>query len=257
MNETGPLRVEPLDEGAIWHVRLARPKANILDMEMTDQLSSVFSRAAEERRLKAVVIEGQGPNFSFGASVEEHLPGSYERMIPGFHGLFHRMLDSAVTTLAVVRGRCLGGGLELAAFCHRVFAAPDARFGQPEIVLGVVAPVASVILTGRVGRGRAEELCLSGRSYDAHEALTAGLIDQVDDDPSAAALGWAREYLLPRSSTSLRFAVRAARMGFAERFRDEIARIERLYLEELMSTADAKEGLRAFVEKRPAQWSNR
>ncbi|HXV76896.1 MAG TPA: enoyl-CoA hydratase-related protein, partial [Candidatus Polarisedimenticolaceae bacterium] len=224
---------------------------------MTEALVALFARAADTPRLKAVLLEGEGANFSFGASVEQHLPGSFERMLPGFHAIFDRMLACAVVTLAAVRGQCLGGGLELAAFCHRVFAAPDARLGQPEIALGVVAPVASVILAERIGRGRAEELCLTGRSYTAREALAAGLVDQVDDDPTAAALEWACRYLLPRSSSSLRFAVRAVRTGFAGRFRQDLAEVERLYAEGLMETTDAAEGLRAFLEKRPPQWSDR
>lgn len=141
-----PVTLEPLDDGAIWHVRLATPKANVLDGEKIEMLRTIFLRAREDRALKAVLIEGQGPNFSFGASVEEHLPGQVEKMIPSFHALFETMLRSSVVTLAAVRGQCLGGGLELAAFCHRVFASSDAKLGQPEIVLGVFAPAASVFM---------------------------------------------------------------------------------------------------------------
>jgi cyclohexa-1,5-dienecarbonyl-CoA hydratase len=252
----GDVRVESSDGGAVWRVMLSTPKSNILDMHKTDALAAIFTLARDAPELKAVLIEGEGPNFSFGASVEEHLPGKFEIMIPGFHELFRRMLDAAVTTLAVVRGQCLGGGLELATFCHRVFASPDAKLGQPEIALGVFAPVASVILSGRVGRGRAEDLCLSGRSYGARDALAIGLVDEVADDPAAAALAYAREHLLPRSASSLRLAVRAVRAGFDERFRHDIDRVERLYLEELMSTNDAREGLQAFVERRKPEWSH-
>ncbi len=252
---TASVTVEALDDGAVWRVALATPKANILDMEKAEQLCSIFARARDERGLKAVVIEGEGPNFSFGASVEEHLPGQYEKMIPGFHRLFRLMLEASVMTLAVVRGQCLGGGLELAAFCNRVFASPDARLGQPEIVLGVFAPVASVTLPERMGSGAAEDLCLSGRSIRAEEALRTGLVDQIDEDPGAAALAYARKYLLPRSASSLRLAFQAVRGGGrAVRFLTELGRVERLYLDELMATADAVEGLQAFVGKRPAAW---
>ena len=160
-------------------------------------------------------------------------------------------------TLAAVRGQCLGGGLELAGFCNRLFASPDAKLGQPEIALGVLAPVASVVLAERVGRSRAEDLCLSGRSLTAAEAERIGLVDEIAEDPTEAALGYAREYLLPRSASSLRIAVRALRSGFAERFRAQLAEVERLYLQELMSTTDALEGLQAFLEKRAPSWSNR
>jgi len=252
----GPVRVEVLDDGAIWRAWLATPKANILDMEKTAILDSVFERARDARALKAVVIEGAGDHFSFGASVPEHLPGRFEAMLAGFHGLFARMLDASVFTLAAVRGQCLGGGLELASFCNRVIAAPGARLGQPEILLGVFAPVASVVLSERIGRPRAEDLCISGRSVGTDEALAMGLVDEVAEDPGGAALAWAREHLAPKSASSLRHAVRAVRAGFDERFRREIARVERMYVDDLMNTADAREGLQAFVDKRRPVWKD-
>ncbi|MDX1579504.1 MAG: cyclohexa-1,5-dienecarbonyl-CoA hydratase [Gemmatimonadota bacterium] len=253
----GPVRVEKLEDGAIWRVLLATPKANILDMEKSRLLTDVFTRARDDADLKAVIIEGDGPHFSFGASVQEHLPDQAREMLSGFHGLFFSMLDSAVVTLAAVRGQCLGGGLELAAFCNRIFASPDAKLGQPEIVLGVFAPVASVILAERVGRGAAEDLCLSGRTIDAEKARSMGLVDRLAEDPGVAALDYAREQLLPKSASSLRYAVRAVRHGFARRVRAELAEVERLYLEDLMSTADAVEGLEAFLEKRAADFRGR
>lgn len=256
MSNDPTVRLEELDDGRIWRVALATPKANILDMEKVEQLTAIARRAAEERRLKAILIEGEGPHFSFGASVKEHLPGQVEAMLPGFHRLFACLLDAAVPTLAAVRGQCLGGGLELVAFCNRVFAARDAKLGQPEIVLGVFAPVASVLLADRIGRSRAEDLCLSGRSLGADEALRIGLVDEVADDPGEAALAYARQYLLPRSASSLRHALRAVRGAFAERFRAELAEVERAYLEGLMSSADAHEGLAAFLEKREPAWKD-
>jgi len=252
----GPVRLESLEGGQLWRVVLATPKANIVDRAKVERLAAIFEEARRERNLKAVVVDHEGPNFSFGASVEEHLPEQVHAMIRGFHDLFARMLESGVCTVAVVRGVCLGGGLELASFCQRVVAAPDAKLGQPEIALGVFAPVASVALVERVGRGAAEEICLSGRSLSAEEALALGLVDQLAEDPGEAAREWVRQHLLPRSAESLRFAVRALRVGFARRFRNELAEVERLYLDELMATSDANEGLRAFLEKRKPVWTN-
>jgi cyclohexa-1,5-dienecarbonyl-CoA hydratase len=248
--------MDKLEAGALWRVLLATPKANVLDLEKSRILASIFEEAGRAPALKAIVLEGEGPNFSFGASVQEHLPDRCAAMLRSFHALFHRMLDASVVTLAAVRGQCLGGGLELAAFCNRLIAAPDARLGQPEIVLGVFAPVASVLLAERMGRGAAEDLLLSGKTLSAEEALRSGLVDEIDADPGRAALDYARRHLLPRSASSLRFALRAARRGFATRFRGELADVERIYLEELMSSRDAEEGLRAFLEKRPARWSD-
>jgi len=252
----GPVRLEALDDGAIWRVVLNTPKANILDMEKCGILSEVFAEAGAARGLKAVIITGEGPHFSFGASVQEHLPDQIGAMLSGFHGLFRAMLDARVVTLAAVRGQCLGGAMELAIFCNRIFAAPDAWLGQPEIVLGVIAPVASVMLADRVGRSRAENLLLTGESMSAAEGLAIGLVDELTDDPGTAALEYAQKHLLPKSASSLRFAVRAARVGFEERVRKELAEVERLFLEELITTDDAQEGLNAFLEKREPEWKN-
>jgi len=250
----GPVRLESLENGAVWRVVLATPKANILDMQKCDILSRVFQDAAEAKDLKAVILASDGPHFSFGASVQEHLPEHIEAMLKGFHGLFFSMLDARIPTLAAVRGQCLGGAMELAIFCTRIFATSDARLGQPEIVLGVLAPVASAMLADRVGRSRAEDLLLTGRSVSSEEGLGTGLVDEVVENPDEAALAYAREHLLPKSASSLRFAVKAARIGFEERVRTDLGRIEALFLRELIHTADAREGLAAFLEKRPPVW---
>jgi cyclohexa-1,5-dienecarbonyl-CoA hydratase len=252
---TDPLTVTPLDDGAIWRAVIGGSKGNVLDAGLMDALAALFREAASAPHLKAICLEGQGPHFSFGASVPEHLPPAVEAMLTRFHGLLLTMLDSGVPVLAAVRGQCLGGGLELVSLCHRVVAARDARLGQPEIALGVFAPVASIVLAERVGRGAADDLCLSGRSAAADEALAMRLVDQVvDGDPAEATLAWARTHLLPKSASSLRYAVRATRAGLRARLAAELPAVERLYLDGLMSTADALEGLTAFVERRNPVW---
>lgn len=251
----GPLAVERLDEGAIWRVAIGGSKGNVLDAVVMDALAALFRDAAAAAHLKAIVLDGQGAHFSFGASVQEHLPPHVGPMLARFHGALLAMLDSAVPVLAAVRGQCLGGGLELVSLCHRVFASRDATLGQPEIVLGVFAPVASIVLADRVGRGAADDLCLSGRSVTAAEALALRLVDQIaESDPADAALAWARAHLIPKSASSLRYAVRASRASLRARLAAELPQAERLYLDGLMSTADALEGLNAFVERRPAVW---
>ena len=250
------VRREVLENGALWRLVLATPKANVLDAAKIAALTAAFHAARGEPHLRAVILEGEGPNFSFGASVEEHLPERFEAMLTSFHGLFRAMLAAAVPTLAAVRGQCLGGGLELASFCTRVFAAPDAKLAQPEIKLGVMAPMASFWLPERVGRGLAEELLLTGRTLTGEEAHAARLVDELAPDPGAAALQFAREKLLPLSAASLRAAQRLARAGLAMRFELEIAAAERADRDELMRTADAREGLQAFLEKRAPRWSD-
>jgi cyclohexa-1,5-dienecarbonyl-CoA hydratase len=255
---TEPITVVREDAGAFWRVTFGGRKGNILDARLTDALAGVFARAKETAELKAVVLEGAGPHFSYGASVEEHLPGEVDRMLRRFDSLLHLVLDSAVVVLGAVRGQCLGGGLELVLLAHRIFAAPDARLGQPEIALGVFPPAASVLLPERIGRAHAEDLCLTGRSVDAGEALRMGLVDEVvDGDPAAAALAWARTHLAAKSAASLRCAVRAVRAGLRRRISAELPALERLYLDDLMRTADAVEGLEAFLARRRPEWKNR
>jgi cyclohexa-1,5-dienecarbonyl-CoA hydratase len=253
-----PLTVQPVEGDAIWRVAIGGSKGNVLDGSLMDALTSLFQDAGGARPLKAICLEGQGPHFSFGASVQEHLPPLVGPMLARFHGTLLAMLDSAVPVLAAVRGQCLGGGLELVSLCHRIFAATDARLGQPEIVLGVFAPVASIVLAERIGRGAADDLCLTGRSVSATEALALRLVDEVTGgDPAEAAIAWARAHLLPKSAASLRYAVQAARASLRARLAAELPGIERLYLDGLMATSDASEGLTAFLERRAPAWSDR
>ena len=140
---------------------------------------------------------------------------------------------------------------------HLMFAAPDAKLGQPEIKLGVFAPAASCLLVERVGRARAEDLLFSGRLIGAEEAREWGLVNEVADDPAAASLAYFTEHFAPLSASSLRFAVRAARRGLADRLEQGLRSMETLYIDGLMATQDALEGLESFVEKRPAKWRNR
>jgi cyclohexa-1,5-dienecarbonyl-CoA hydratase len=252
-----PLHVELEKDGALLRLRLSRPKANIVDAAMIAALRAALDEHLSGARLRAVLLEAEGPHFSFGASVEEHLPGSCAAMLRELHALLLTLVASPVPILVAVRGQCLGGGLEVAAAGHRIFAAPGAMFGQPEIKLAVFAPAASCLLPERIGRSRADDLLFSGRGIGAEEAHRIGLVDALADDPSAAALAYFEEHYAPRSASSLRFAVRAARYDFVYRIRRKIAEVERLYLEELMATRDAVEGLTAFIEKRPPVWEDR
>jgi cyclohexa-1,5-dienecarbonyl-CoA hydratase len=258
---TSPLRVWRERDGRLLRLRLSRPKANIVDAGMIAALDEAFAAAARpspgEPAVRAVLLDAEGPHFSFGASVEEHLPESCAAMLRGFHALLLRMVELPVPILVSIRGQCLGGGLELASAGTVLFAAPDAKLGQPEIVLGVFAPAASCLLPERVGQGAADDLLLSGRTIDGAEAHRIGLVNFVGADPEAAALAFFDEHLAKRSAASLALAVRAAREGYAGRVRAKLAALEELYLGELMRTKDALEGLTAFIEKRAARWEDR
>jgi cyclohexa-1,5-dienecarbonyl-CoA hydratase len=252
-----PLHVELEKDGALLRLRLSRPKANIVDAAMIAALRAALRDHLPAARLRAVLLEAEGPHFSFGASVEEHLPETCAEMLRELHALILQIVASTAPVLAAVRGQCLGGGLELAAAGHLIFAAPGAMFGQPEIRLGVFAPAASCILPERIGPSRAADLLFSGRSIGAEEAHRIGLVDALADDPSVAALAYFEEHLAPRSASSLRIAVHAARFDFVARVRRKLAEVERLYLKELMATHDAVEGLTAFIAKRPPVWEDR
>jgi len=254
---TTPARVQRLHEGAVWRVTFDGPKGNVLDASVMTALTEVFRDAAQTPNLRAICLEGQGADFSYGASVQEHLPEQVEGMLRRFDELIAALLECEIVVVAAVRGRCLGGGLELASLCHRVIASRDATFGQPEIRIGVFAPVASVVLADRVGRGHAEDLCLTGRTIGAAEALAMHVIDQIADAaPMNTAIAYAREHLVPHSASSLRLAVRACRMSLEARLA-VLPAVERLYLDRLMRTDDAREGITAFLEKRSPVWKNR
>lgn len=252
-----PVKVWLEREGRLLRLRLARPKANVLDAAMIAALDAAFVQHAGSPGLLAALVDHEGPHFSFGASVEEHLPERCAAMLAALHALIGRMLDWPRPILVAVRGQCLGGGLEFALAGHLLFAAPDAQLGQPELKLGVFAPAASVLLPLRIGQARAEDLLFSGRSIEAPTALAWGLAAAVAEDPAQAALDWFERHLAAKSASSLGYAVRAARAPFAELAKARLDEVEALYLEDLMRTRDAVEGLQAFLEKRPPRFQNR
>jgi cyclohexa-1,5-dienecarbonyl-CoA hydratase len=252
-----PLKVWLERDGTLLRIRLARPKANVLDAAMIRALREAFDAHYENSGLLAALVDHQGPHFSFGASVPEHLPEQCEQMIEAFHALLGSMLAWPKPILVSAHGSCLGGGLEFALAGSLLFAAPDAQFGQPEMKLGVFAPAASVLLPLRVGQARAEDLLYSGRSIDATTAQQWGLANFATEGPSAAALEYFDRHLATKSASSLALAVRAAREPFADLVRARLADVEALYLQKLMRTRDATEGLKAFLEKRSPRWEHR
>jgi len=252
-----PLKVWLDRAGRLLRLRLARPKANIIDAEMIAALAAAFDRHRTDDGLTAALLDADGPNFSFGASVEEHLPQNCAAMLASLHGLIVKMLEWPAPILVAVQGQCLGGGLELALAGSRIFASPDARFGQPEIKLAVFAPAASCLLLYRVNQQAAEDLLFSGRSMKAAEAQAVGLVAELADDPAGAALAYFDAHLADKSAAALGFALRAARGAMLPEVKRRLAEVEKLYLEGLMKTHDANEGLAAFIEKRAPKWQNR
>ncbi|RPH66028.1 MAG: cyclohexa-1,5-dienecarbonyl-CoA hydratase [Burkholderiales bacterium] len=256
MADASPLKHALERDGALLRLTLARPKANIVDAAMIAALSEALVAHAGTNRLRAVLLGAEGPHFSFGASVEEHLPARCADMLASLHALILAMLDFPAPILVAVRGQCLGGGLEVALAGGPIFAAGDAQFGQPEMRLGVFAPAASVLLPYRVNQPAAEDLLFSGRSIGADEARAIGLVQQVADDPEAAALAYFDAHLAGKSAASLAHALTAARGAMLRDVRDRLVEVERLYLDRLMKTRDANEGLAAFLAKRKPEWEH-
>lgn len=254
---TTPLNVWFEAQGRLLRLRLNQPKANLIDAAMIAALEAALTEHLGNPVIGSVLLDAEGPNFSFGASVEEHLPGQCEPMLRNLHRLILRLVESPVPILAAVQGRCLGGGLEVALACHMIFASPEASLAQPEMNLGVFAPAASCLLPELIGPGRAIDLLLSGRAITGNEAVVMGLAHAAASDPQRAALAYFDRHLQPKSASSLRLAVKAARFDHCQRVRAKIDFVERMYLEDLMATRDAVEGLHAFIEKRAAQWQHR
>jgi cyclohexa-1,5-dienecarbonyl-CoA hydratase len=252
----GPLKVWLDRDGSLLRLRLARPKANIVDAAMIAALQAAFDAHRGKTGIVAALVDAEGPHFSFGASVEEHVAERCAAMLASLHALLLAMLEWPQPILVAVKGQCLGGGLELAMGGSLIFAAGDAKLGQPEIQLGVFAPAASCLLPPRIGQAAAEDLLFSGRAIGAGEALSLGLVTSVTPDAEAAALAYFDRHLAGRSASSLACAVAAARGGYLLRVRRRIAEVERLYLDRLMQTRDANEGLAAFIAKRPPKWEH-
>ncbi len=253
---TRPVKIWHEADGRLLRLRLNRPKANLVDATMIAELDQALEHFGNGQ-LGAALIDAEGPHFSFGASVEEHLPGQCAAMLAGLHRLVLRMVEAPVPLLVAVRGQCLGGGLELALAGHLMFVTPEANLSQPEMKLGVFAPAASCLLPELVGPQRAFDLLVSGRNITGVQAAAIGIAHEAVVDPERAALAYFEEHLKPKSASSLRFAVKAARLDYAARVREKLRTVERLYLDELMATADAVAGLEAFIAKRAPQWQHR
>jgi len=254
---TAPIRCDSERSGQIQRIVLDRPKANILDLEMIAAIRGRLAElSCEPGSLKLLVFEGEGEHFSFGASVDEHLPERVGQLLPAFHGLFRDLERLGVPTAALVRGQCLGGAFELALWCGLVLCEPSARFGVPEIRLGVFPPVAAIALPWRVSGARATQIILSGDSCDGQGAVMSGLADRCTEGASEALLQWFDERLAGKSAVAVRAAWRASRRPLERALAVELPELERLYLEDLMAHRDPVEGLTAFLERRRPVWSD-
>jgi len=234
-------------------------KGNVMDNVMMNDLLEAIVEIKSRKDIKIIVFQGNGKHFSFGASVEEHTKEMAAMMIKTFHKLFFKLIDLGIPTLSKISGQCLGGGMELAIFCNFMFADNTAILGQPEIVLGVFPPPASIMLPLKLGNARAEDLLISGRIIKADECKEIGLIKDVFKDQNTMneeVEKWIVKNILPKSASSLRYAVKTARTTFNYIMLNKLPVLESIYLNELMETKDANEGIQAFIEKREPIWEN-
>jgi len=247
-------------EDRVGRVTFARPPLNIFDIAMMREIDAALTELMGRRDVVAVVFDAaEGSRaFSAGVSVEEHQPETVYQMLESFHAIFRTMEQAAKPAVAVVEGAALGGGCELVAGCDIVVAAAGARFGQPEIKLGVFPPVAAVLLPRVIGERRARELLLTGELFDAEEALRLGLVNYVvEPDRLEATLQEVLNRLRELSAPALEMTRRAMDAARGRPFLEALERAEDIYLNELMKTEDAHEGVRAFMEKRKPEWRNK
>lgn len=253
------IKFEYQQERSIARITLDDGKGNVLDSIMMEELQQLLNEFKNAPQLKLITFEGAGKHFSFGASVEEHTKELAGTMLRGFHQLFYSLRDLSIPTAAIISGSCLGGGLELALMCNFMFADKTAKLGQPEISLGVFPPPASILLSEKIGLARAEDLLITGRTILAEEAKSIGLINELFDTKALMEVGvekWIETYVLPKSASSLRFGVKAARIKFNHVLSNFLPQLESIYVNQLMQTNDANEGINSFLEKRKPVWNN-
>lgn len=252
--------VEVAHGGGMLRIVLDHPKGNVLSMAMMRRIERALAAHESDASLKLVTLRGAGPHFSFGASVPEHKRESAREMLATFHRLVRAVAHYPVPIAALVGGRCLGGAFELVLCCHYVFASSSAVFGCPEIKLGVIPPVLAVVGHHRLGAPLAERLVTTGAELHATAAEERGLASIVPDgvDLDAWIDGWYEATLEPLSAFSLREATHAARhgSGMLASLDAPLDAAERRYVERLLPSHDANEGIAAFLDKRAPRWED-
>ena len=243
----------------VARLTLNRPPLNVINIPMMAEMSEALERLKDEPSVRVLVIDAvEGSKaFSAGVDVADHTAAKMLAMLDGFHGVLRLMAGLNIPTIAVVDGAALGGGCELAIFCDMIVASERAKFGQPEIKVGVFPPIAVIMLTRLIPQHVALELLLTGESIGAAEAYRLGLVNRLARPEQLAATV---EELLGKvtrlSGSVLRYTRRAARLGASGSFDQVLPAVEKLYLEELMQSQDAPEGLAAFLEKRTPEWQD-
>ena len=247
-------------QDGVARLTLNKPPLNVLDIAMMREINAALEGLGDDASVKVLVFEAaEGSKaFSAGVDVSEHTAEMVEEMIEVFHRIFRQLDALEIPTVAVVGGAALGGGCELVLFCDMVIASEKASFGQPEIQVGVLPPIAVIALPNIIGPKKAMEMVLIGDRIRADEAERLGLVNKVvpPEELQAAAEEFVGK-LVKLSGAVLRLTKRAVRVGSVGSFTDGLAAVEEVYLGPLMGTEDAHEGLSAFAEKRAPVWKDR
>jgi len=241
----------------IAHLSLAHPPVNVIDIPAMEELASALSEMEVHPHISALVIRGAGTCFSAGVGVADHTPDKVSGMLQKFHAVVRSIVTTKKVTIAAVHGNCLGGGAELAMVCDIVITTEDAAWGFPEIKLGCFPPIAATALSALIGQKRASELILTGRTITGSEAASIGLATSSSAATLDSAIEETIERLRALSPAALANAKQAIYAWDAMHFDKGLARAEKIYLDELMHTEDAQEGIRAFLGKRSPRWKNR
>jgi cyclohexa-1,5-dienecarbonyl-CoA hydratase len=246
--------------GGAWRrLILGGGRGNLLSLDLIRALGQQLHVLESERGIKWLTIEGRDGEFSYGARIQEHTPELMPTVLPETHRIIKRLLAFPAPTAALVEGRCLGGGFELALACDDIIAIESATFGLPEIRLAAFAPAAAALLPLRVGASRATRAIVTGQTQDARYWHDSGLLSMVAPQAGLleAASGWFDANLSPHSAIALSHAVAAARLTVRAQAEPALDRGERDYLSGLLKTEDVVEGVNAFLEKRAPNWKDR
>jgi len=241
------------------YLTINRPPVNVLNIAAMKDMNDAITSLIGNTDVKILVITGTGEKaFSAGVDVSDHTEDKVEEMIQVFHDIFRNMAKLDQVTVAAVKGLTLGGGCEVAIFCDLIFAADNLKIGQPEIKLAVLPPIALLVMPQFIGMRRASDLLLTGKIIESSEALDIGLVNKVV--PLDSFETELEEFLKPIKELSfigLKYSKKGMYLGLTADFLSRLEQIEKIYLDDLMSTADAHEGLQAFLEKRPPVWKNK
>jgi len=242
----------------IARIQLAHGQQNVIDIEMMDELRAALAELEARTDISAIVFSGGEKAFSAGVDIPAHTRDKVAGMLEKFHALVRALVASQKVLVAEVRGNCLGGGAELALVCDIVITAEDAQWGFPEITLACYPPVACVALAAAVGQKRAAELILTGKTISGAEATQIGLANVVCNASQVEARSRELTSRLAELSPAALALTKKALYGWdAMLFEKGLARAEKVYLEELVKTADCEEGIKAWMEKRKPKWSGK